>query len=605
MTPLLLAAALLSAAPAAAGRVPTAPELAAAYARVDDSADLRFTKLLPATDAERDLGRRLFFDPRLSADGKTSCATCHDPAKAWGDGLARSPGRDGKALPRNTPSLLDLRDRTLYFWDGRAARLSDQVLLPIQNHREMGSGLADALARVRAVPAYDRAFRAATGGPATAETVAATLTAFLETLATAPDSPFDRGRSDPEALSPAAKRGLVLFAGRGRCLVCHEGPFFTDNRFHALGLTPGEVRDPGRWAVAPTPGSYGAFRTPGLRNAGRTAPYMHDGRFKTLAQVVKFYDRGGDAPGSGPYPLRPLHLTRGDRADLVAFLESLDGTVPAVERPAPFPDGGAAPAPVPTADATPAVPRRAVSDRDEPPPAPARAGASLERACADFSLDSFAAVLAGPDAETPRVQVLRGSVYDLLVKGFVYRALAAGSDAPCAGLAGLKREFSGISQPADFFCRDWYHELSLARAAAAPGPGFDAVCRDAVLWSYRDFDADDAGAVCSAITEDLGSPRALCARLIPRYLDPRQAGACERSFAVLGGEEGPCTRGVNEMPDWLEQRCVEYGLYRRARDRGVSACGSHGLCRALLGDGAGQARALEARLRALACPDRP
>jgi hypothetical protein len=468
----------------------------------------------------------------------------------------------------------------------------------------MGQTLEELLARLRAVPDYDRDFRAAFGAPATADSVARALTAFLETLETPADSPFDRGRTDPEALAPAARRGLVLFAGKARCLACHQGPMFSDHRFHRLGLKPSAPEDPGRWAVARTRGAYGAFRTPSLRNVARTAPYMHDGRFKTLAQVVDFYDRGGDVPGDDVYPLRPLGLTRGERADLVAFLESLNSSLPRVTIPATPADGPAARAAVAAADARPAEPAPAATDRPEPPADAAPAGAdapTLDAACHDFTLESFARALAGPDAASPRAQVLRGGLYDDAVRAFVYRALAAGADAPCSALAGLTKEFAGVSQSADFFCRDWYHELALVRAAAERGPALETACREGVRWSYRSFDDADAGLVCGAIAKDLDRPAELCASLTPRYLDPRQQGSCIKEFSLLGGHSYECARGPDAVPSWVEQRCSEYQLYRKARAEGAEACGSHGLCRALMGDAAGQARVLEERVKSLAC----
>jgi cytochrome c peroxidase len=578
--------------------------VAEAYARVDGSYYLRFSKLPDFPAAQADLGRRLFFDPRLSAGGTLSCAGCHQPARAWTDGRARARGAGGRTLARNTPTLLDLRGHTLFFWDGRAARLTDQVLIPVRSHAEMGQSLPDLIAGLRAVPAYERDFRAAFGGPATADRVARALTAFLYTLNTPADSPFDRGRTDPAALSPAARRGLVLFAGKGRCLLCHQGPMFTDHRFHNLGLKPRRGgADPGRWAVARVPGAFGAFLTPSLRNVARTAPYMHDGRFKTLAQVVSFYNRGGDSPGTGVYPLRPLGLSRRERKDLVAFLESLNSTLPAVAVPAPYPAApGRAPA-VAEADATPPPPAPAATDRPEPADAaaPPRGATTLADACRAGTVEALARAL-GAGGDDPRVQLLRGELYDQTVRVFVYRALAARSGAPCGALAGLSRGSAGILQSADYFCRDWYHELSFVRAAAEGGPGFGPACRAGLRWSYRDFDAADARAVCGAVAGHLDDPARLCAALTPRYLDPRQLGACEREYALLGGRAYACARGPRLLPEWNERRCEEYTLYRRARAaRDPAVCGSHALCRALMGGAAAEADAVSRRVLAEAC----
>ncbi|MBI3554125.1 MAG: cytochrome-c peroxidase [Elusimicrobia bacterium] len=232
MKPLL--ALLLAAVPCAA-HDPDAPadaEVRQAYARIDGSAILRLDKHRPRSPAEVELGKRLFFDPRLSSDRKMSCSTCHVPEKAWTDGLARARGRGGKTLLRNTPTVLDLRGRTLFFRDGRVARLSEQVLLPIQDHGEMGAELPEILGRLRAVPEYRDAFRQAYGRDADASGLAEALTAFVESLETAADSPFDRGRRDPTALPPSARRGLLLFSDKAHCLNCHKGPLFSDEHFH-------------------------------------------------------------------------------------------------------------------------------------------------------------------------------------------------------------------------------------------------------------------------------------------------------------------------------------------------------------------------------------
>jgi cytochrome c peroxidase len=601
----LLVAALLGAASAGAGE-PPAPSpraLADAYDRVDRSQPFRFSKRVERPAAQVELGRKLFFDSRLSADGSLSCAACHDPAKAWTDGRPRARGLGGRELARNTPTLLDLRERTLFFWDGRAATLSDQVLFPIQSHQEMDLPLDALLERLRAVPDYERAFAAAFGGPATADGVARALAAFLETLETPADAPFDRGRADPEAMSPAARRGLVLFAGKARCLGCHAGPALTDNRFHNLGFKPGPgPQDPGRWAVVRTPESFGAFRTPSLRNVARTAPYMHDGRLRTLADVVAFYDRGGDGGGGRSYPLLPLGLTSRERSDLVAFLESLTSTVAPVAPPDVPAAAPARPGAVAAADARPAAPASPQTDRPEPPPAAHPPSApSLDDACRDFSLETLLRALSA-DPGSPRAQAVLSAASDDAIGAVVDRALAAGSDAPCGALAGLSREFTGVAQSAAFFCRDSYFELSLLRAAAERSPELASACRAGLRWSYRIFDDADAGIVCSAIAEDLDRPARLCARLSPRYVEPRALPACEKEFAQLGGRALDCALDADPFPTPLEQRCAAYRLYYKARAAGSpDACGRDGQCRALMGDALGQARVLEERARARAC----
>ncbi len=579
---LLLGLALSS--PAAAG------ELSAAYERVDGSYYLRLSRRPVRSTAEVELGKALFFDPRLSHDKSMSCAFCHQPGQAWTDGRPRAIGRGGRVLLRNTPTLLDLREHTLFFWDGRAARLTDQVLFPIQEHVEMGADLSEVLGRLRAIGGYRDAFIAAYKRPANAEDLARALAAFLETLETPADSAFDRGREDGAAMSAPARRGLMLFTGKARCLSCHQGPLFSDHRFHDLGFNPeaGPV-DPGRWSVVPTTGSFGAFLTPSLRNVARTSPYMHDGRLTTLAEVVDFYDRGGDRPSVGA--LLPLGLSVADKSDLVAFLNALTTSLPIVERPVLPADSAEIPTRVSARDA--AAPPRAPSETDRREPlgaarAPALTG-TLGEACAASSLDQV-------------VRASRLPVAGDAVRVYVYRALAGDNDKACAPLRGLQYDFSGVSQSAEFFCLDWYHELDLLRAAAEPvDPAvLTTACRRGLAWSYQDMDAEDVRTVCSLIVRDIARPEAVCAALTPSFIAPRLKSACEREFRLLGGSAYSCPHVDGQS--WTESRCEEYSRFHRAHlAKDPSVCGKRELCRALAGEAGAQASALEVRVLGRAC----
>jgi cytochrome c peroxidase len=295
----------------------------------------------PRTDtlAAVQLGHELFFEPRLSGDGSTSCATCHRPGDGVDDRVT-AVGVSGRALARHTPALANLQWYTTYFWDGRVTTLEEQALLPIEHPDEMGADLAEVVADLAGDAHYRRAFAEAfPERPAVdARNLGRALAAYERTLVV-DDTPFDRYLAgDPDALSDAALRGLELFVGEARCVRCHRGPALTDNRFHHTGVA-GD--DPGRIAVdrtgtfhhAPYPffQSQGAFRTPGLRNVARTAPYMHNGSEATLDDVVAFYAMGGrERGGEGLSPdMKPLDLDDAQRADLVAFLrEGLTGRAP-------------------------------------------------------------------------------------------------------------------------------------------------------------------------------------------------------------------------------------------------------------------------------------
>jgi cytochrome c peroxidase len=274
------------------------------------------------------LGHRLFFDPLLSSDRTVSCASCHKPEHAFADDRQLSLGVGGKLGTRNTPSVMNASGRTTLFWDGRAETLEDQAIFPIENPIEMALPIAEALARINADPVYAKQFELAYGGPATARSLGRALAAFQKTLDTV-DSPYDRySHGEEGAISESARRGRLLFIGRGKCADCHSGEDFTSDRFRNIGLYDGgKLNDRGRGAVTQQPQDDGQFKVPSLRNVAVTAPYMHNGAFKTLREVIDYYDapdkvvpaaRGRDASLSAK-----LSLTEQEKRDLEAFLRSL------------------------------------------------------------------------------------------------------------------------------------------------------------------------------------------------------------------------------------------------------------------------------------------
>ncbi len=290
----------------------------------------------PQTQAKIELGKKLFFDTRLSLDRASSCATCHAPEKAFTDGLPRSKGFQGALLPRNSPTVLNAAYNTAQFWDGRAATLDEQCKGPLLAVAEMNmldeKHLVD---RLNSIPGYRQDFQAVFNQGPSLDNVAHAVAAFERTLVT-PQSRFDRYASgDKSALTEQEKRGLIVFIGKGTCSECHNGPNFTDNKYHNLGLVPahGAPEDAGRYSISKKEEDRNAFKTPGLRNVALTAPYMHDGSSATLEEVIDLYDRGG---GEGPNKSKliyKLNLTAQDKADLLAFLKTLTGNIPQVERP--------------------------------------------------------------------------------------------------------------------------------------------------------------------------------------------------------------------------------------------------------------------------------
>lgn len=280
----------------------------------------------PATTSQTRLGERLFFDTKLSKDGTVSCSTCHNPRQGWSDGLPTSKGIEGKRGTRNAPTLLDVTTLPLLFWDGRARSLEDQIREPIENPIEMGMPLAKLVELLRADEAYAAEFESAYGAPASEENVVAAIAAFVRTIRHG-TTPFDRYRAgDRDALSPAAKRGHDVFFFRANCSTCHRAPLFTDHEFHNLGvgIDPENVEattDLGRFTVSDFPMDRRAFKTPTLRDVSRSGPYMHDGRFKTLKDVVEFYAEGGVMNPQLDPLMNVIPLSESEQADLVQFLK--------------------------------------------------------------------------------------------------------------------------------------------------------------------------------------------------------------------------------------------------------------------------------------------
>ncbi len=316
----------------------------------------------PPTRDQIALGRKLFFDRRLSVNGTLSCAMCHVPEQGFTlNELATPVGVEGRSVRRNAPSVVNAAYQKTLFHDGRAATLEDQALRPLIDPDEMANPSHDhVVARIRASADYDGLFERAFGRPVDIAALARAVAAWQRTLLSG-DSPFDRWyfAKNDTALNPVAKRGFALFTGKAGCAACHAiasgHALFTDHRFHNTGvgapatptagvrveLEPGvytvlshdviaTVSEPakpdlGRFEVTGDAADRFAYKTPSLRHVALSAPYMHDGSLATLADVVRFYNGGGRRnPGLDPL-IRPLGLSESEIGDLVAFLESLTG----------------------------------------------------------------------------------------------------------------------------------------------------------------------------------------------------------------------------------------------------------------------------------------
>jgi cytochrome c peroxidase len=269
------------------------------------------------------LGRRLFFDPQLSADRTVSCATCHPPDHAFASPEKLPRGVGGRTCARNAPTLFNRALGTAQFFDGRAATLEAQVVMPIENHDEMATTVDEVIQRLARSEEYRALFAAAGAAEPDRATLAAALAEFVRRLI-AGDSPIDRFRAAQGDLTAVERHGLWLFESKARCWRCHAGPNFSDEQFHATGIGVVDgVAEPGRAAITKDESDRGRFKTPTLRMVARTAPYMHDGSLATLSDVVRYYQRGGNANDHLDPILKPLELSDDDVAALVAFLEAL------------------------------------------------------------------------------------------------------------------------------------------------------------------------------------------------------------------------------------------------------------------------------------------
>jgi cytochrome c peroxidase len=313
--------------------------------------------------ARAELGKKLFFDARMSGDTALSCASCHDPEQGWGDGEALSDGYGDLLYFRNAPGLFNVANRNYFMWDGRldGSDLGTAVrdMLTEAHTMHMDSRLAQE--RLKQVPQYMEMFDAAYGNEPYGGRMYGAIGEFLKTIRTE-NAPFDAYlRGQENAISDAAKRGLALFEGKAGCASCHSGEMLSDGGMHAtgvpdhpdlLGLDPEKLEetaqrqitmlrhyatmgtpnymnlreDVGQYVVTKDDADIGKFTTPSLWDVGQTAPYMHSGVFDTLAEVVEFYNAGNGR-------MTPLKLSETEKADLVAFLESLTGDEPSVTEP--------------------------------------------------------------------------------------------------------------------------------------------------------------------------------------------------------------------------------------------------------------------------------
>jgi cytochrome c peroxidase len=311
------------------------------------------------TPEKVELGKWLFFDPRLSGDGSLACVSCHRPDRAWTTNTPLSPAYPTTMERRNSQTLVNVAYIKALTWDGRAGALEKQALGAIQNPLHLNQNLDLLVEKLKAIPAYEKRFQRVFGTTVIPDVLAKALAAFERTLVSR-NAPFDRYvNGDRQAMSEGALRGMALFKGRARCILCHNGPNFTDSQFHHLGvpdtpfsadpLVQAAIRfdakrmnvpdyqsvkdDLGRYLVTKEEKDRGAFKTPSLRHVTQREPYMHNGVFHSLEEVIDFYDRGGGAVAGKSPLIQPLGLTAEEKRDLLVFLQALTGELPIVTPP--------------------------------------------------------------------------------------------------------------------------------------------------------------------------------------------------------------------------------------------------------------------------------
>lgn len=281
----------------------------------------------PYSPARVELGRTLFFDPRMSSNGKVSCATCHPPEHAFAGGDPLPLGVTGTPLRRRAPTLINRAYGQSQFWDGRAATLEAQINGPMTAPDEMSTTSQAAAAAIASIPGYAPLFEEAFGDrQITFDRIVKAIASFERTIVSG-NSPYDRFvNGDKHALTPAAKRGLEIFERSGECSECHSGFNFTDEKFSSLGIGPdGRPPDLGLAGITGKRRDEGKFKVPTLREVVHTGPYMHDGRDSTLDEVLEFYRKGGKPGRILDSRIAPFFLDAPAKANLMEFLQSLSG----------------------------------------------------------------------------------------------------------------------------------------------------------------------------------------------------------------------------------------------------------------------------------------
>lgn len=280
------------------------------------------------TPAGVELGKMLFFDPRMSGSGAMSCASCHSPMLGWSDGLPTASGDRDLVLGRASPTIVNTGFNPVQMWDGRKRTLEAQAMGPMEASVEMNIDPRVLFERLRSIAGYREKFEQAfPGEPIDSKTLGKAIASFERTIVSN-NSPFDQWvAGDQNALTEDQVAGFGIFIDpeKGNCAACHAGPNFTNSSFHNIGLASfgKENPDSGRYGHRPLESMRGAFKTPTVREASNTAPYFHDGSAKDLTELVRFYMTGGKVKTNISADMNPLDLSDQEVGQLVSFIEGL------------------------------------------------------------------------------------------------------------------------------------------------------------------------------------------------------------------------------------------------------------------------------------------
>lgn len=311
---------------------PSQPEVVEKFEVPYGLPEIPWPKDNPYSKAKADLGQLLYFDKRLSGDGTVSCATCHTINDAFAERKPVSIGIKGHKGTRNAPTVINAAYNKFQFWDGRAKTLEEQCLGPIANPKEMALYddphvcYLDCLNRIKAIKGYHELFKQVFGDEGiTMENIAKAIATFERTVLSG-NSPYDRYiGGDKTAMTEEQIYGYKLFEKKN-CINCHNGVNFSDDRFFNIGVGMDEESpDLGRYWITHNTDDWGSFKVPTLREVANTYPYMHDGKYWTLEDVINFYDKGGVKNRNLPPIMRPMHLTEKEKAALIAFMKALNG----------------------------------------------------------------------------------------------------------------------------------------------------------------------------------------------------------------------------------------------------------------------------------------